>query len=64
MDQQQARVIAPQDLIGVTEAARIRGVSRPTITRQIESGKLAYVAKLDGKRGAYVLDRNDVKGAK
>lgn len=57
-------MIQPGDLIGVAEAARIMGVSRPTITRQIESGKLAYVAKLDGQRGPYVLDRNDVKGAK
>lgn len=57
-------MIQPGDLIGVAEAARIMGVSRPTVTRRIDSGDLPIVAKLDGQRGPYVLDRNDVKGAK
>ena len=44
-------------LIGTAEAARILGVDRSTLVRQVDAGKVAPVQKLGAATGAYVFDR-------
>jgi hypothetical protein len=48
-------------LIGSLEASRILGITKPSLTRRVTSGSLHPLAKLDGERGAYVFDRNDIQ---
>lgn len=44
-------------LIGSTEAARILGIDRSSLTRRARAGRVPVVGKLDGLRGALVFDR-------
>ncbi|QIN94484.1 MerR-like helix-turn-helix DNA binding domain protein [Arthrobacter phage Whytu] len=61
----EARIVVPADLISTGEAAKILGVDRATIVRRARTGKIPIVAQLDADtgHGAYVFDRNEVKGA-
>lgn len=43
------------DLITTADLARQLGVTTRTIARWVEAGKLTYVHKLDGLRGAYLF---------
>lgn len=47
-------------VISAAEAARILSVSPRTVARWIKSGRLTPVTKLDGLRGPYLLDAQDV----
>jgi len=60
---QEARLLHPADLIGANEAAAILNVSKPTITRRVAAGTLKAFTQLDGCRGAFIFDRNDVLAA-
>lgn len=62
--QHEPRLVVPADLIGAGEAANILGITKPTLTRRIASGAFHALAKLDGPRGVYVFDRNDVESAR
>ena len=53
----------PFDYLTANESAERAGVSRRTITRWIESGRLAPVAKLPGDTGALLFDPDDVDAA-
>lgn len=55
------RVIVPSDLIGSVEAAAILGITKPSLTRRIAAGTLAPLTRLDGGRGAFVFDRNEIQ---
>lgn len=57
---QVARIIAPCDLIGSGEAAALLQISKPTLTRRIAAGTLKPLAQLDGPRGVFIFDRNDI----
>lgn len=59
-DSDQSRIVAPSQIIGSREAAGILGVTVATVTRRVKAGTLAPLAQLDGRRGAFVFDRNDV----
>lgn len=59
----EARLLGPSDLIGAGEAARLLNVSKPTITRRVAAGTLKAFAQLDGSRGAFIFDRNDIEAA-
>lgn len=48
-------------LIGSTEAIRILGVSRATLTRWAASGEIRSVGKLSGDTGALIFKRDDVE---
>lgn len=61
---QAPRVVAPGDLIGSGEAASILGITKPSLTRRIAAGTMTPLAQLDGARGVFVFDRNDVESAK
>jgi excisionase family DNA binding protein len=50
-------------IIGAAEAARRLQVSRPTITRMAQSGKITPLHKMDGLRGAYVFTDAEVARA-
>jgi hypothetical protein len=39
------------------------GITKPTLTRRIAAGTLKPFAQLDGCRGAFIFDRNDVLAA-
>lgn len=47
------------ELIGVTEAARILGVAEVTVGRQAKSGKLQYLALINGKQ--YIFNRSYIQ---
>ena len=57
----EARLLAPADLIGASEAAAMLNVSKPTITRRVAAGTLKPFTQLEGCRGAYIFDRNDIE---
>lgn len=59
----EARLLSPADLIGANEAAAMLNVSKPTITRRVAAGTLKAFAQLDGSRGAFIFDRNDIEAA-
>lgn len=48
-------------LIGTTEAMRILGVSRATLSRWAGAGKIATAGKLEGDRGALIFHLADVE---
>jgi hypothetical protein len=37
------------------------GITKPTLTRRIAAGTLKPFAQLDGCRGAFIFDRNDIE---
>jgi predicted DNA-binding transcriptional regulator AlpA len=48
----------PCDIIPTREAVKICGYAEPsTLIRWIDKGRLPYLVKLPGKRGAYLFDR-------
>lgn len=47
--------------IGTTEAAARLNVSRPTLTRMAQDGRLKPLHKGAGQRGAYVFDEADIE---
>jgi excisionase family DNA binding protein len=47
--------------IGTPEAAARLNVSRPTLTRMAQSGKITPLHKANGQRGAYVFDESEVE---
>lgn len=51
-------------MIGAGEAAERLGVSRPTLTRWVQRGKLEPLHKTPGIRGAYVFSERDVERIK
>lgn len=57
----ECRLIDPRDLIGSTEAAAILGITKPSLTRRIAAGTLEPLTQLDGPKGAFIFDRNDIK---
>lgn len=57
------RVIVPSDLIGSVEAAALLGITKPSLTRRIAAGTLEPLTRLDGGRGAFIFDRNDLPAA-
>lgn len=48
-------------LIGATEAAECLGISRPTLTRWVQSGRVAPHTKLPRKNGALVFKREAIE---
>lgn len=58
---EQPRLIVPADLIGSNEAAAILGITKPSLTRRIAAGTLEPLTQLDGPKGAFIFDRNDIK---
>jgi excisionase family DNA binding protein len=50
----------PTSLCNPTEAAKILGVSRATMGRMLQDGRMPYVQKMPGQTGAYVLSRAEV----
>lgn len=46
--------------IGTTEAAARLNVSRPTLTRMAQDGRITPLHKGAGTRGAYVFDEAEV----
>lgn len=48
-------------LIGTSEAMRILGVSRATLSRWAGAGKIATAGKLEGDRGALIFRLDDVE---
>lgn len=48
------------DLIGAAEAQRMLGVSRSTVTRMAQDGRLTPIYTGPGQTGAYVFRRDDV----
>ena len=53
----------PFDYLTANESAERAGVSRRTITRWIESGRLTPATKLPGDTGAMLFDPSDVDAA-
>lgn len=51
---------APTSLVGSRVAADILGVAVPTVSRYVADGILVPEAKLDGRSGAFVFDRQHV----
>ena len=49
------------DVIPLSEAARILGLSVRTMHRRIADGVVVPVSKLPGLRGAYIFDRSDIE---
>ena len=47
--------------IGSTEAAAVLGVSRSTVNRWADLGKLVPVFKCEGKRGARFFNRSEIE---
>lgn len=56
----ECRVITPHDLIGAGEVCRMLEIDRGTLSRWVAKGKLVPLAQLDGPRGAFIFDRNDI----
>ena len=48
------------DPITVADAAELTGIPRRTLAYHIAKGNLPHVHKLDGERGAYLLDVDTV----
>jgi len=48
-------------LIGAQAAAVILNVDRSTLTRMVQSGRLAEAMKLEGRTGARLFRRSDVE---
>ena len=48
------------DLLGSDEVCRLYDIDRSTLNRWIKSGRIVPVAKLPGRTGAYVFDRNTI----
>jgi excisionase family DNA binding protein len=51
------------DLLTADQAAEIAGVTRRTISRWAESGRLATAFRLPGDKGARLFHREDVASA-
>lgn len=49
------------DLIDSREAARLLGVSLPTVNRWAAAGRIPVVARTSGKRGHRLFDRQTVE---
>lgn len=45
------------DLVGTTEAARILGIAKSTVTFRVRSGTLPTAGKMAPNTGAYLFDR-------
>ncbi|WP_032363994.1 helix-turn-helix domain-containing protein [Rhodococcoides fascians] len=54
----------PDELIGSSEAASIIGVSRATLTRWVQSGRIEPAKKLPGLTGAALFDRDEIEAMK
>lgn len=48
------------NLIGSAEACERLGIDRSTLTRWVQSGRIAAAGKLPGPRGAYLFDPSEV----
>jgi len=59
-DNEEARIIVPSHLIGAASACEILQIDRSTLSRRIAKGTITPLAQLDGPRGVFVFDRNDV----
>jgi excisionase family DNA binding protein len=55
------RDMSQSELLGVTEAAEIAGVSGATIKRAAQAGQLPPAMKMRGATGAYLLTREAVE---
>lgn len=53
----------PNELIPLSEAARLVDRSEETLRRWIKAGRLTPAAKAPGLRGAYLVRREDVERA-
>lgn len=49
------------DIIGVAEASRLLGIDRSVLTRRVQAGRIPYLMKFAGVRGAYVFDRKTIE---
>lgn len=49
------------DIIGSTEACRILGIDKATLSRWVKSERIASVHKLPGRNGAYLFNRFDIE---
>jgi hypothetical protein len=38
-------------------------ITKPSLTRRIAAGTLSPLARLDGPRGVFIFDRNDILAA-
>ncbi|MFC8038730.1 hypothetical protein ACFUOZ_05200 [Paenarthrobacter sp. NPDC057355] len=56
----EARIVVPGQLIGAGTVSDILSIDRSTVSRWVASGKLVPLAQLDGARGAFVFDMNDL----
>ena len=53
--------MSQSELLGVSEAARVLGVSGASVKRAAQSGVLPVALKMPGATGAYLFDRKAVE---
>ena len=55
--------VPPHDrnLIGAAEAAQLLGISRSTLTRRVNTGRIPIVRQLPGVSGAYLFSRQVIE---
>jgi predicted site-specific integrase-resolvase len=51
-------------LLGSAEVCERIGIDRSTLIRWIQLGRIAYVQKIPGPKGAYLFDRVEVERAR
>jgi excisionase family DNA binding protein len=49
------------NVILADEVAEILGINKSTVTRRAADGRLPYLRKIDGPRGAYIFDRVEIE---
>ena len=54
-------VVSPANLIGSSGAAALLQVDRSTLSRRISAGHIKPLARLDGPKGPFVFDRQDIE---
>lgn len=50
-----------QPMITTAEACELIGIDKSTLSRWVQSGRIAYVQKLPGRNGAFLFDPTEVE---
>jgi excisionase family DNA binding protein len=53
-------MVTQEDTVGASEAARLLGVDRSTVTRMVLRGQLEPLMRLSGSTGAYLFRAADI----